>query len=62
VFTALGSLGGATFIPRSARCSGNVGLRCYRGHHLIGFVLVPVGPNCQFSAGREVAGQQPGDG
>ena len=50
VFTTVGSLGGATLIPSYARCTGNVGLRYYVHRHEIGFVVVPVGPNCEFTA------------
>jgi hypothetical protein len=50
VFTTVGSLGGATFIPSYARCAGNVGLRYYVHRRQIGFVVAPVGSTCQFSA------------
>ena len=50
VFTTVGSLGGATYIPSYARCTGNVGLRYYVRRRQIGFVVVPVGPDCQFTA------------
>jgi hypothetical protein len=49
-FTTVGSLGGAMSIPPFARCAGNVGVRYYRGRQQIGFVVVPVGSNCQFMA------------
>jgi hypothetical protein len=48
-FTTVGSLGGASSIPSFVRCSGNVGLRYYRGRHQIGFVVVPVGSSCEFT-------------
>lgn len=49
-FTTRGTLHGATFIPASVRCTGNVGLRYYHGKRQIGFIVAPVGPTCQFSA------------
>ncbi len=50
VFTTNGTLSGAGFIPASARCTGNVGLRYYANGRQIGFVVVPVGLDCRFSA------------
>ncbi len=50
VFTTVGAVLGATFIPPAERCSGDVGLRYYTPRRQIGFILVPVGPNCLFSA------------
>lgn len=50
VFTTVGGVFGATFIPPAQRCSGDVGLRYYTPRRQIGFILVPVGPNCLFAA------------
>ncbi len=50
VFSTGGTLHGAGFIPASSRCSGNTGIRYYQGRRQIGFIVVPVGPDCKFSA------------
>jgi hypothetical protein len=47
-FTTSGVLRGANFIPASSRCAGRVGLRYYKGHRQVAFVLAPVGSNCRF--------------
>jgi phosphodiesterase/alkaline phosphatase D-like protein len=49
VFTTGGTLHGAGFIPATVRCAGSVGIRYYVNGHQIGFIVVPVGPNCKFS-------------
>lgn len=50
VFTTAGIVRGGAFMPASARCTGNVGLRYYRGGRQIGFIVAPVGSNCRFGA------------
>lgn len=49
-FTTDGALHGAGFIPASARCTGSVALRYYKGRRQVGLVLAPVGSDCQFTA------------
>ena len=49
-FSTGGTLHGDTFIPALERCAGNVGLRYRIGKHQIGFVVVPVGTDCKFTA------------
>jgi hypothetical protein len=61
-FTTVGTVTGGGFIPATSRCFGNVGLRYYAAGRQIGFIVAPVGSNCQFSAHatfNHVAGQGP---
>jgi hypothetical protein len=48
-FTTAGTLRGAGFIPAPQRCTGNVGIRYYNGHHQLAFVVAPVAADCKFS-------------
>lgn len=50
VYTTTGGLRGGSFIPANVRCTGNVGLRYFRGRRQISFALVQVAPNCTFSS------------
>jgi hypothetical protein len=50
VFTTGATLHGAGWIPAFVRCTGQAGLRYYRGKHQVKFLLVPVAPNCKVSA------------
>ena len=62
VFTTGGTLHGAGWIPAFARCTGQAGVRYYRGRHQIKFLLVPVQANCKISAHATlgyVSGQGP---
>lgn len=49
-FTTGGTLHGASSFPASARCTGNVNVSYFRGRHLMTSFIVPVGPNCKFTA------------
>ena len=49
-FTTGGTLHGASSFPASVRCTGNVNVSYFRGRHLMTSFIVPVGPNCKFTA------------
>ncbi len=60
-FTTSGSLRGASSIPSFARCTGNIGLRYYRGHKQLRFILLGLRQDCKFSV-KTSFGQVPGSG
>lgn len=49
-FTTTGRLHGFSWIPSGVRCTGNVGLRYFRGRRQVGVALVPVSPSCTFAS------------
>ena len=50
VFTTSGTVSGPKFIPPALACSQNATVRFYLGKRQVAFSLVPVEPNCTFSA------------
>jgi hypothetical protein len=49
-FTVAGTLHGDGLFPAALRCTGNVGIRVYKGRRQLAFVVAPVGATCSFSA------------
>jgi hypothetical protein len=48
-FTVAGTLHGDGLFPAALRCTGNVGIRVYKGRRQLAFVVTPVGATCSFS-------------
>jgi hypothetical protein len=61
VFTTSGSIAGPSSIAPAFDCTGSVGVRFYFGKRDVSFVLVPVAPNCTFSA-QTTLNRKPGHG